>query len=89
MTKDIVTLHIYTKHGTYSIPNVDLEKYQHHFEPGADNNPCLQIINESFGVLSITWSEVTLIEAARPVKPETLSSAMPIEQIQALWQSAA
>ena len=87
MTKDIVTLHIVTKHGEYSIPNVDLEKYRHSFVLGVDNNPCLQVINETYGVLSITWSEVIYVQAQRPIKEFLLGE--PTKVMELLWQSAA
>jgi hypothetical protein len=88
MTKDIVTLHITTKHGDYSIPNVDLEKYRHSFEPGLDHNPCLQVINESYGVLSLTWSEVLHVHAQRAV-PSALEAGKTYRVSELLWQSAA
>jgi len=72
MTKDIVTLHVYTKHGTHTIPNVNLSNYK--FDKDHQHNPCLQVINESFNVLSVSWHEITHIEAARPVKKVSVYS---------------
>lgn len=97
MTPDIVTIHIYTKHGSYSIPQVDLHRYREEIVSRTHTNPCLQILNEACSVLSVMWSDINLVEATRPIKRKTFGSGMHIDEvlvcdvegrkpIEALWQ---
>lgn len=81
----LVRLHINTLHGTYVIPDVDLEKYRHAFtEHAALYNPCLQVINEKFGVVSITWSEVREVTCYYPVFDEEKQTD--VAKVETLWE---
>lgn len=60
------TLHqvvIETESGLYTLPAVDLEKYNGLLHPTPYGNPCLQIINEECSVLSVTWDRVIAVTA--------------------------
>lgn len=78
MTKDVVTLHIYTNHGTYSIPNVDLEKCKDAF---TRSTKVMNITNESSSLFFIERSEVTLVEAARPTKLASFKTGESMESV--------
>lgn len=81
--KKIVTLLIWTKGGSYQVPLVDIERHVLALDPVLSQNPCLQIINEEHGVLSLVWEHVTKIAAVYP--SETNPN---IHTSRVIWDSA-